>query len=187
MPTSMTPNSSLLQQMLLWGEEEGSKRATSRFLFSHLHLFLGLLKHHTCLQALCIFLAVTARNPYMKKKHIRILIRVLKLEWKEIEIISKDDQGQIKGLYICKISQHWKRGCQMSVSRENVFLVRKSLRIMRAKILVRYYWRSVFASTDSTETLCVWKRQQRVYTTQENALIACSKSGSFFLLFCSYD
>lgn len=81
----------------------------------------------------------------------------------------------------------------MSVSRENVFLARKSLRIVRAEIVMLSFNGQILLKEClhyrgfHTDLVRVEEGQQRTCATQENGLITCSKSGAFCLLFCSYE
>lgn len=68
MPTRVAPNSSLLQQMLLWGEEEGGERATSPFLFSCLPSLSGLAKAPHLFASSVYFLGRNSKKPIHEKK-----------------------------------------------------------------------------------------------------------------------
>lgn len=169
------------------GRRTGKQKSNFTFFVSLPSSFSGVAEAPHLYASSVYFLAVSARNPYMKKKHIRILIRILKLEWKEIEIISKGYEGEIKGLYVCKISQHWKKGVVRCQSLESMsFWLGKASWGLRARcflLVVRYYWRSVYAYTDFVH---VEEATEDLHCSGES-LITCSKSGAVFLLFCSYE
>lgn len=50
-------------------------------------------------------------------------------------------------------------------------------------LVMNYYCRSVYATTVSTQTLCMWSRINRGLALLENGLITCIKSDAFFFLF----